>query len=792
MAGPKSVKSASQTNGFELRSKHYLILLVVVWAVFFSRVLLGIASLWEDAILLEYPHRVFARDSFLRFEFPHWNPFTFSGIPFFAGLLPGVLYPFNVALSFIPAGPSAFWYLLQLVIVGHCLLAGIGMYFYVVRHGLSRESAFTAAVAFMFSGFFVGHLIHPMMLYLTAWVPILALLIERSIRRGRFEYAVLAGVVLGVTTYAGHPQIMAYEFLFLGAYALYVWLSLDKKTFTRLLYPAAMFGVAIGLSAVQVLPAVELTQHSVRSEWSFEAASEGSLSFRQLFAVLLPKVFGAWTGARAGLGSDIPPFWLQDAPKSGYYTFWETVFYSGAVVFILAAAVFREIRRNGFVLFSALWLFFSLGMALGNNFIVYRILYEVVPGFKGFRIPARILFSWGFILPVLAAMTIDRITRRRDDAARTTVWVACVCLGVGALVGFGALGVIFPEMQEGKQASYAATQGWILAGLSGATLLLLWSSAKGALAPRFLKTGLILLVIIDMYQFGIGMHTVKGSGAPQFFAQVCKGPQANQCRFMKNLTRDLKRDSQDDVFRSNMRQYVLAPDTRIDRKSGLMLLKRNQGMIDQIQLVDGYNPLNLRRRLPPVTGEEFDMYLDLFNVKYYVTPAPTAGQPEILLNEDRFPRAKMFYRAKIMSDDSALAKTMREGAFDYRTTLLLTESPEISLPDDTTISAEVDIEEYRPNTIRVKVNTPKNGLLFLSEIWYPAWKAFVDGEQVKTHVANYSFRAIEVPAGVHTVTFEYRSTYFRIGLLISLITMIGAVTIFWLAGRRRSREQNVE
>jgi hypothetical protein len=106
---PKQIKKAEQKTG-GIKQKRFsptiivIIALLVVCIVFFHKVIFGIGNFWEDLMYQEFPHRIFARDALLHFSFPFWNPYTFGGMPFFAAIHTGVLYPTNLILSFLPLG----------------------------------------------------------------------------------------------------------------------------------------------------------------------------------------------------------------------------------------------------------------------------------------------------------------------------------------------------------------------------------------------------------------------------------------------------------------------------------------------------------------------------------------------------------------------------------------------------------------------------------------------------------------------------------------------------------------
>lgn len=72
----------------------------------------------------------------------------------------------------------------------------------------------------------------------------------------------------------------------------------------------------------------------------------------------------------------------------------------------------------------------------------------------------------------------------------------------------------------------------------------------------------------------------------------------------------------------------------------------------------------------------------------------------------------------------------------------------------------------------IEVNTNKAGFLFVSDAWFPGWKAFVDGKETKIYRADYVFRAVAVPVGKHIVKFSYFPESFSLGLKISGLALM--------------------
>ena len=111
----------------------------------------------------------------------------------------------------------------------------------------------------------------------------------------------------------------------------------------------------------------------------------------------------------------------------------------------------------------------------------------------------------------------------------------------------------------------------------------------------------------------------------------------------------------------------------------------------------------------------------------------------------------------------------------------------LSTPEALAETADVQVKE--PNQLKVHVSAQRPAMLVLSETFYPAWRAYVDGLPAHIYRANYLFRAVAIPAGEHQVEMRYESASFQLGLLISggtLIVVLAAGCCYLLYARRRS------
>ena len=99
------------------------------------------------------------------------------------------------------------------------------------------------------------------------------------------------------------------------------------------------------------------------------------------------------------------------------------------------------------------------------------------------------------------------------------------------------------------------------------------------------------------------------------------------------------------------------------------------------------------------------------------------------------------------------------------------------------------IVEYTPTRVVIELEAGGPGYLVLTDAFYPEWRATVNGEAALIYRADVMFRAVQVPAGQSTVVFEYSNNSFHLGLLITIIFVLGCALVGggWRIKARRAR-----
>jgi hypothetical protein len=184
--------------------------------------------------------------------------------------------------------------------------------------------------------------------------------------------------------------------------------------------------------------------------------------------------------------------------------------------------------------------------------------------------------------------------------------------------------------------------------------------------------------------------------------------------------------------------------------------------------------------------------VDWMNAKYVISPTELHQEKYELLmtgegywvyrNQDFLPRAYLVNAVEVITDQEEALKRLTSGSFDFRQRAIL----DRPLPPDQAKSLGGSFEEgiqavrvtdYTNDEITFEVSTGAPGLLVMSEVYAPGWKASLDGDEVPLYPANYAFRGVFVPAGEHQIMLTYLPWEYQMG---KIFTMIGLTLL--LAG----------
>jgi hypothetical protein len=761
----KKEKFSSAVSLPELKDWHAITVIISLVIIFFRDILLRNAYLWEDFLYQYYPFRNFAAVSIAQGQLPLWNPYTFSGNPFQADIQSALFYIPNLLLTLFVSGGRLSFYWVEVLLIVHFMIAGVGTYYLVREFGLHRVFALFSGLVYALSGYMITHAIHLPIISQIAWFPIVLLLFRRSLMQKSILYMIIAGLVLGHAVLAGFPQLSLYIFFFLFVYFLFEYFSDLKhdgflKSIPLPLLGAGTIAIAIGFAAIQLLPTMELAPYSQRAEITFEKSLEGALSWGQLFTLLAPKLFGS-TDAQGS---------TYFGPGQ-YWAYWESCFYIGIPALIVSLFSLIHIRRNKYVVFFWTIAIFSALYALGDYFILHKLFFNYVPGFSKFRSIGRITVYFTLGGAVLSGFGLQAIVEAVQSNARMIKRGVLIIIA-GAVV-FWILGQVGIFQPHNQRQNIEQVQSLINREFTKSTVLLLVTATiiyllgLRKIGGVVVMAALIAVQFVDVHMFGFDQN--NGTMNPdEYYNRTAR------------VVDVLRRDGEKEYFRINA------------RLGGAMILDRNQGMIDRIFMMEGYTPLVLQRIFPPAVS--WDQTCDMLNAKYRVVVDEKQRRIDLTTASTYTPRAYFVYSAKVIPDEKKVKATMESMEFNPWETVVVEEDPHFPLTEshDTT-RGTADITSYELTKISLDVSTPRNGFLVLSEIYYPGWVAYVDGVSQNVYRADWSLRAIPVTAGIHKIQVNYEPQPFRRGMWISFATIaVSIIGIVLIIMPRRSRSHGEE
>jgi hypothetical protein len=766
-----------------IREFNASVVLLLATLGFFWRILFT-PDAWKpagggDLVSFLFPTYRFAAASLRSGNLPLWNPHLYGGAPFLADMQTGVFYPFNLLLFLL--APDFAYRALEWMSVLHIFLAGLFMYlclrYLEPGRPMRIPAAMLGAVAYMFSDLFIVHFGNLNLIAIAAWLPLIILLFWRALRQQRLGLAVGAGIVLGISTLEGHLQITLFIGLALALTAVVATLSPHHSPFsgsaqTRqkqgigrvwpLVALAITAAVAIGLSALVLLPTLEYTRLSPRAELSYWDAARYSLVPGLLGEMLVPGLFSSREPAL---------YWgVWDRVAVGYLGIFPLILTG------LAILLRRGWRIRLFVILAVV----AFLLALGGESVIHGWVYRILPGFGQLRAPARFVLLLDFGLAALAALGLDRLLSPLDRRARNAfqgAWRGLLWIGGAVTIVGGAWAYLMIYQAQDRDPTLfwrvSAAGSSVIFALLMLAAGLAWLSARrwGRLKRTTLAWLAVGLVFFDLAT--VGAYSDLGDESP-----MAGYDHPQLVEFLKNKTGYSRVDSRTDIW------GVWQP---------------NLALLDGLYDVSGVdNPLvvaNVARYWEGTGGRSTRLY-DLLGIRYVLASKNVTldwdkfhlafdGDPQVkaYLNETALARAFIVHRAVLASNHEDAWKRIQAVDFDPATTVIL----EGGQPLDLQVGekADVQITRYESDELEIQVDNPAEGYLFLSDAFYPGWRAEVDGKAVEILRANYAFRGVAVPVGRHVVTMTFQPRTWIAGLGISAVTVLVLLAVAGAAWMRR-------
>jgi hypothetical protein len=750
------------------------------WLVFLAAAVVLLAAEWPllrcqyspiwDADCYFAPYYVHLADHARAGQFLLWDPWTSGGLPTAAHPEHGTYSPLTIAAAWL-TGPTLRGFVLYWL--GLWMLGGMGMLFLARHLGAPPWGALVVMLAFMFSGFFIGHAEHTSWTYSYAAFPWIIWRLDVAFSRRRTLAAVEAGAIWGVSALAGYPGVVLAAAMTAGFWLLgrsvfghgsdfeppqWQEPASDDHVVARLLRAGWLLAVWAIVGVVVMSPTYltflnetpGYTERSGPLPRNVVVASN-SLSPRCLLSLGTPCV-PEWSFMNQN--------WSYTDPSSGSL-------YMGFCVSWLAVGALIMRPRSAWRWWLAALAVTGVALALGLSLPFRGWLYDYFPPSRYFRHPSLFGSVTIFACCALAALASGDVAKARRGLGRSraaAMLAATVLLAIGGIAAYCRAAALSPvAVVLAWEAELHAWIGW----LALIPLVLLAVAAGQRPWGRVVfVTALCILALVDALGTGLLTRTI-----------TC------YC-WTTDIATDWKR-----LLHQRPKSLDLAAMTGLDRRAEVSIMP-SQGVKHLLMKTPVLRAATSMSSPFYKKWTDTPVLLDAATGSQRIWFAPQAVKTPLTRTAfDAFcARAKKLGTPPLVIHAPQEMVRSRQAIAPQgnRSATILAEAPAARRID-------VHLGHYTPNTLDFEVDCPADGWLVVTDRWARGWQATVDGQPTPVYGGMYLFRAVQVHAGQNEVQFTYCPWGHPWLAGISYVTL-GGVFVASVAGRvlhRRKEGQGI-
>lgn len=460
----------------------------------------------------------------------------------------------------------------------------------------------------------------------------------------------------------------------------------------------------------------------------------------------------------------------------------------------------------------------SILLSWGKNFMGFTDFFlDYIPMYSKFRAVSSILVIAEFTIPLLAILALKEIVEKPEILKQNLkqFYISLGLTGGIALLFALAPTLFFPSyissgemqaLQNGIPAeqlspivanltqirqSIFTSDAWrsVIIILIGAALILAYNAGK--LKANLMVLALTVLCLGDMWS--VDKRYLKDSDFVE--------PEQRMVSVQKTQTDEyILRDKSLDY-----RVLNFAVSTFNDNNTSYWhksvggyhpaKLRRYQEMIDHhISKEMAY----LQHQIPAVQGDMTKInpdsisVINMLNTKYFIFPTGNS-QTAPLQNPYAYGNAWFVENVKYVQNANEEIDALNT-TVPTKTAVVSNDFKQIFNGVQTAFKdslSTVKLTSYAPNALTYETSSSKDGVVVFSEIYYPGWQAYLDGQAVDHGRADYILRAMKVPAGKHKIEFKFdpqsihtteNIAYVALGVLI-----LGAIGVIVIEVRKRKK-----
>lgn len=706
--------------------------LILLWPYIFSwpsPLIYSKSSLGTDLPREIWPLAYFVKQSLLTTgELPLWRPYLLSGAPIIGHPVAPIFYPPNWITLILPIALA-----INLNFALHIFWMGLGTYLYMRWETRTRwEAALVSAIIFSQAPMWIAHISggHLPMIAAIAWWPWIWLGWNRYLTTTNARWVVFTGVGVAAQ-FVNHGMFAALSLLAIATFTIVRLIQFRGQIYKRLIKGWIIsLGVAFALSAIYLLPFLELVGYSTRATITREDAAFGSLPPPLLLNALFPPDL------------NFPEWYLYPG--------------IGALALVVTGLALGWTRRERY---TAIVVFGGLILALGASTPLFDILYSIIPGYSVLRVPARWWLFSMFALSLLAGWGLEKwLAKASEPGRRKNV----LLIAFGSLYGLTALldlivGTSFPFAVLPSAIGviiilliiHGAPSKWKILIIASIMVIEIWWTTGRLLQPQSASDIAAPNPITTLLQ--ISAQKGERSFAPYGGLDMSKLAAFNL----------RAADGYDSFIMGDYSQFGI--------------------------YASGCDYSSYSASVPPTASDPAAVLecpdfrpnlqlLALLNVRYVLLPKPS-----------QIPQA-----VHVLSHDGIFVYELPPGlgrAFGVSEGLVtspnecLENLQQIDLAEIVVVEESLSFEPGRrppsvisqqetSNTETFLVDVTNPGILVRSESWAPGWRVSVDGKSVDVLKVDCALQGVWLEPGDQRVTFTYAPNGFQVGRWISQMACI--------------------
>jgi hypothetical protein len=717
------------------------------------------ASCDPSLVQLLVPNYFFVAEQWHKLVMPLWNPFSACGMPLVGDIQATIFSPLRLLLSLFPSVRTY-----NLILVSEVFIAGVGVFTLARLLRVSRASAMFAAIAYCFCPYFLYYL-ELLSGTSQALLPLLCASFVYTARFGRGLSALLlpalftAGFIL-----SGHPESSLYAVVIASCLFFFIRIRDSHVTVTKAffeLFVVALFSFCF--TAPALLPFIEFLKCG--DSYKYGVGISAFAPWQGLFLNLLQPISAGASPYLGGVALLLLPLCLHVARASRYYVL--------LLVSITVAIVFFLARL------------FPIDLLLSIKPFTYLV--------TVYLIPCLLLF-----LCLLAGVGLDSLfcifLSKRAFASKL-----CKQMMLPLLVS-----VILPlwlylflvdlricDFDQTIPATAINMRGVVTNGLVAGAFFTI-CSAFAQLVGRISAVRAVSIIgsaAICLNFFSLALASRNSMPVQPLFTY----PETRVTELLE---------------RSNSR--VLSVIEHV--------LKPNVNIVYAISSFRVHNPLLPARfaAFSQLCGASLDEFrnqtysgkltnlVDLASIKLILTqfkPLPdrykllyTSKQGiAIYENPQALPEAYLVGQELRVQSEIEARQAVSSPAFDCRKAVVIepmsSAAAQIDHSKESSLFLPLKAVRKNGNQVSIDYSSTVPAYMVLTDTFYPGWNATIDGQPTEIFRANYLFRAVHVPSGIHRVRFEYWPFSLVAGLGLLFFGILVAFTIILVNLPKQNRRR---